>query len=162
MAAPKVERKKQKLNFYTEYQARILNAAWNSFSEKDNMQIVAEGKHKGCVRGFHHNGVAWYRDSALNGDTVDEVTFGFYSVEGGTTGEMSVRWAPLQGKNVPQLRVFDDAWHALAEMKDLLDALALHDNQTISPEKFCEILLACGFVDMTARTQGDKSWRENR
>jgi hypothetical protein len=125
------------------------------------MKIISEGKHKGCVRGFRHISASWYGDSHEFGpNIVDEVLFGFYHVEGGTTGEMAVRWKTLSNRVTPQLQVFDDAWHALYEMNDVLARMARTDGDDIIPEDFCALLLACGFVDMTERTRGEKTWRE--
>ena len=113
-------------------------------------------KHEGTRRGFVQLSRAWYADSSLRRqEIIDEVMFGFYGENGGggTTGEMSMTWTELGGKIVPQLGVFDDAWHALGEFKDLIVLMAGVDDKNISPEKFCEMLLACGFKDNTKETE---------
>lgn len=93
-------------------------------------------------------------------DYVDEVMFGFYPPDGGTSGEMGMRWHDLSRAYilgdkhiVPRLEVFCDAWHALAQFKDVIDALAEVDDQDITPKEFCQILDRCGFVDATPRAQ---------
>ena|SRR5260221_164364 len=91
----------------------------------------------------------WHYDK----DVVDEVMFGFYSPDGGTSGEMAIEWHQLQnGKPpAPQLTCFSDAWHALAQFKDVIDAMAEVDDQDITPKEFCQLLDRCGFVDRTQR-----------
>lgn len=103
------------------------------------------------MRGFYHYSEAWYASGAPRREYVDEVMFGFYPDGGGTVGEMGVRWQMLGGKCVPQLQVYDDAWKVLATFKDVIDAMAKHDNENIQPKDFCALLLACGFRDMTDR-----------
>jgi hypothetical protein len=124
------------------------------------MEIVKSGKHKGCVRGFVHTGDAWYKKSALAPDVLDDVMFGFYAPEAGSTGtgEMGMRWYEQDGKAVPRLEVYDDGWHALNEFSDVTQRLAALDNQGISPKQFCEILLECGFLDMTERVRDVRHW----
>jgi hypothetical protein len=90
---------------------------------------------------------------------VDEVMFGFYALDGGTTGEMKMQWELLNEQPVPRLCVFDDAWHALYQLNDVLAKLSNADGENISPKAFCEVLVSCGFVDMTERFRGDQSWR---
>jgi hypothetical protein len=108
------------------------------------------GKHEGSYRGFTQLSKAWYADANLKGANFkDSVTFGFYYEEGGTSGEISVKWVELGGKITPKMTVYDDAWDALNECKDILPLLAEVDEQDISPEQFCEILLNCGFEDRT-------------
>lgn len=109
--------------------------------------------HTGCVRAFHILSEAWYADANLKGsDVLDEISLGFYAPEGGTSGEMCIRWTRLGGTVTPQLTVFDDAWSALAQFKDVLDKFAELDSTNPPPSKIAEVLLACGFKDMTART----------
>lgn len=121
--------------------------------------LVSDGKHDHCIRGFIHSTQAWYRDSLhLGKRVVDEVMFGFYALDGGTTGEMKMNWELLCDKPVPRLCVFDDAWSALYQFNDVLAKLSDVDGENITAEAFCELLLSCGFVDMTERTRGVKSW----
>jgi hypothetical protein len=119
--------------------------------------------HEGDVRQYTHLEEAWYAKSSLEGrDFVDEVMFGFYSPDGGTSGEMGMRWINLgtkwrRGHEVPhfapQLQCFSDAWSALAQFKDVIDALAEVDGEDITPGQFCEILDRCGFIDATPRDE---------
>jgi hypothetical protein len=113
--------------------------------------------HKGDYRSFVHCSEAYYHKAlGFSGDTVDEVYFGLSCGGGGTHGEMVMNWSPLGGKNVPQLRVFDDGWPILASFPDLLKELATVGAESISdvsitPKEFCEILIRCGFKDDTQR-----------
>lgn len=110
--------------------------------------------HKGMIKGFTQLSRAWYGPVNLKClNKIDEITFGFYSLEGGTTGEMSMDWVKLEGKIVPELSVFSDAWSALAHFHDLIDLLGEHDDEDPTPEQFCKYLLACGFQDRTETVQ---------
>ena len=110
--------------------------------------------HEGAHKGFVHLARSWYSSSAARcGGIVDEVMFGFYYEDGGTSGEIAMTWDKLGGKIVPQLQVYDDAWNALGEFKDVIDMMAEVDGENIPPNKFCEILLACGFQDDTQEVE---------
>ena len=67
------------------------------------------------IRGFHILSQAWYADANLRGKFpakfLDDVTFGMFDEDndGGTTGEMSLKWYELGGKVVPKLECFSDA-----------------------------------------------------
>jgi len=117
--------------------------------------------HEGDIKQYIITSQAWYASTALNTtDHVDDVNFGFYSPRGGTSGEMSVCWHNLgekwEGGNkvihvAPRLECYNDAWHALAQFKDVIDAMAEVDDQDITPQEFCHLLERCGFVDATKR-----------
>lgn len=109
-----------------------------------------ENKHANMTKGFTQLSKAWYGEASLrNVDYVDEVVFGFYYSDGGTTGEMVVQWINLDGKIVPELTIFSDGWSALAQLHDLIDLLGQHDGEDSTPEQFCKFLLECGFIDKT-------------
>ncbi len=115
--------------------------------------------HDGDLKQYILVSEAWYADTSLTGEYVDEVQFGFYAPEGGTSGEMGMRWHDLsrpyiEGDRciVPRLECYNDAWHALAQFKDVIDMLAEVDDVNISPKDFCHILDQCGFTDATPRT----------
>jgi hypothetical protein len=111
--------------------------------------------HEGDIKQYTHLAEAWYAKTNLaDVDYVDNVTFGFYSPGGGTSGEMGVRWYQIDGP-VPKLECFNDGWHALAQLKDVIDALAELDDEDITPEDFCKLLDRCGFVDDTPRKYED-------
>lgn len=102
------------------------------------------------VLGFHHLSKAHYgRATLASAKYVDEVMFGFYHPQGGTTGEMSMRWYNLNLSKNPsaKLECFSDAFAALAHFFDLLNVLACY--QEITPEEFIKVLKQHGFIDLT-------------
>jgi hypothetical protein len=108
-------------------------------------------------RAFYHRNASWYADALRRNGTsrdVDEVNFGIYHDEGGTSGEMSMRWHNLQANRPPAARLecFEDAFAALASMPDVIAALGEQDGKEIQPEEFCALLLKLGFKDETNRT----------
>jgi len=101
-------------------------------------------------RGFYWTTKAWY------GENKDyrRIGFGLFGKEGNSTiGEMSMKWHDLKyglkDKSVPRLDVFNDAWFALSTFQDLLEVLAEVDEEDITEERFVDILLDCGFEDLT-------------
>jgi hypothetical protein len=108
--------------------------------------------HEGDIRGFIQLSRAWYGDANLvnSKDVVDEVTFGYYSPEGGTSGEMSVKWVILSGSTpAAKLVCFYDGFSALSRFTDVIARLAQFDDDGMAPEQFCAVLAACGFADQT-------------
>lgn len=107
-------------------------------------------KHEGHYKSFTQLSRAWYAEANLrHANFKDEITFGFYSPDGGTSGEMTVKWIPLSAKYIPELNIFSDAWSALSNFHDLIDKLGEHDDEDPTPEEFCNYLLECGFIDST-------------
>lgn len=105
--------------------------------------------HEGDYRGFVWGSQAYYWQAL--GHDYDEVTFGLFSPEGGTSGEMSVRWETLGGSDVPKLHAFDDAWSALSTFSDVIAEMGERDNENMTPQEFVDLLLSCGFKDDTPR-----------
>ena len=108
--------------------------------------------HTGDFRGYSQYSRAWYGKTLLPHRApafTDEVTFGFYAPEGGTSGEMQMTWELLGGSLSARLTVWDDTWHALYECKDVLRELAKVDGEKISPVEFCALLTSLGFRDRT-------------
>lgn len=97
------------------------------------------------IRGFY-----WTR-KARDANTVKklDILFGMYHPEGGTYGEMSMVWYPLDHRLVPKLEVFDDAWKALNSFPDVLDELARVDSNNMTEDEFVTILKRCDFKDLT-------------
>ncbi len=102
------------------------------------------------IRAFHWSTRAWYASVCHRPDVVESIMFGHYNPEGGTTGEMEMRWENLGGNACPRLCVFDDAWAVLATFPDLIARLGELDNQRITAEAFVALLLSLGFKDLTA------------
>lgn len=109
-----------------------------------------KNSNEGTFKGFTQLSKAWYGKSNLEIERIeDNITFGFYAEEGGTTGEMSVNWVHLGGRIVPEWTIFSDGWNALSNFHDLIDLLGQHDDEDPSPEQFREYLIECGFIDIT-------------
>lgn len=109
--------------------------------------------HTGMVRGFYWHSQAWYGSTVPVGrdNATDCINIGFYDPDGGTTGEFSITWHVLGSGVHPRLNVFDDAWHALAQMPDLISALADMDSTDPSPAEVAALLVGFGFRDLTRR-----------
>ena len=107
--------------------------------------------HTGDIRQFYYLNEAWY--FLPQKDCTAEVMFGFYSPDGGTSGEMAMRWHNIGGSPTPRLEVFSDAWSALGRFGDVVTALAQVDGRDITPHEFCALLTRCGFQDRTERRQ---------
>lgn len=113
-------------------------------------------KHNNAVRAFTVLSRSWYADANLcNAQYREDITFGLYHSDGGTSGEMSARWYDLGSTNplAMRLEIFDDSFTALASFNDVIQALAELDDQNITPEMFCDILKKCGFADHTKTHQ---------
>jgi hypothetical protein len=104
--------------------------------------------HEGCIRGYHRSSKAWYA-KANNKDRI-EVSFGMYAEERGTSGEMTMEWVELSGKQRARLKCFEDCWSALALFTDLIQKMGEVDSEEIQEEEFVKMLDECGFKDMTA------------
>ncbi len=98
------------------------------------------------IRGYRRSSLAYYA-SVLE---KVEVSFGLYHPEGGSCSEMMVEWVVLDGVPCARLKVFEDAFAALASFGDLIIELGKVDGQEIQEPDFVKILDKCGFVDMTA------------
>lgn len=107
--------------------------------------------HEGDVKQYIIHSESWYAEASPREGISEEVVFGFYSPTGGCSGEIFMRWHPLGGSPTPRLECYDDGWHALAQFKDVIDAMAEVDGECITPKQFCELLDKCGFMDATQR-----------
>jgi len=101
--------------------------------------------HDGMIRGFHWSNRAHYKHII----DYPEVSFGMYHPDGGTTGEMLVKWVWLDNKYTPKFECFDDGWNALSLFGDLIQKMGEVDSEDITDEQFVEMLLSCGFKDLT-------------
>ena len=97
---------------------------------------------------------AWYGKASIDSRTdglQDDICFGSYDPSGGTIGEMLITWYFVGDKLVPKLEAFDDAWFVLSTFPDVINELALLDNTNPSPRIIANVLLKCGFEDVTPR-----------
>ena len=111
--------------------------------------------HGGDIRGFYWLRQSWYAEANLRkADFVDEIMFGLFNPDGGTSGEMCMKWYDLSSYGpAPRLEVFHDAWDTLWIFRDVLEALAKLGSARIEPQGFAELLTAHGFADLTRREQ---------
>lgn len=113
-------------------------------------------RHAGGFRGFSILTEAYYADSALGrADYEEEIMVGIYHEEHdghSTSGEFSLRWHRLGGKDCLLVNAFEDALQvAFVECRDLIDELAKLDNTNPQPSEIVELLKSLGFVDKTIR-----------
>lgn len=107
--------------------------------------------HTGHFRGFFIARESWHFRPGNLDSQFDDIEIGMYSPEGGTSGEFSIRWVSLCGKEVPRLEVFNDGWSALSRFSDLLDVLSQEDDNDLTREEVKTILLQLGIKDITQR-----------
>jgi len=108
----------------------------------------------GMIRQFIILSQAWYAHSSLSSRTdglQDEICFGLYDPSGVTIGEMVISWYFHKHELVPRLGVFDDAWFVLSTFPDVISELALLDDKNTTPEVIANLLVKCGFTDVTPR-----------
>jgi hypothetical protein len=99
------------------------------------------------IRGFYQCHKAWYAES--NGIKQPEIMFGVYWKYDGTEGEIAMKWVEIGGKLVPRLMAYCDAWKVLKSFGNVLNELAAVNNKDITDNEFVEILMKCGFKDLT-------------
>lgn len=107
--------------------------------------------HTGCARDFIQHSRSWYAEAApLESGIEEEVMFGLTDSDGGTSGEMAMRWHKGIG---PRLECWSDSWSALHTFSDVIARLAAFDTDLqrleLTPQLFCDLLLECGFTDAT-------------
>lgn len=116
---------------------------------------MRKNKHEGHVRTFAILSQSWYADASMVAERCapggDIVQIGFSNPQGGTSGEFRIKWMPLDGQMVPQLRAYDDSWSALAGFSDVLIKLAELDGTNPTVDQVVAILTSCGVTDVTAR-----------
>jgi hypothetical protein len=111
------------------------------------------GKENG-LREFIQLSRAFYGKDALDiSGIIDEVSFGLYSPDGGTYGEMVMRWHRLGDDAVARLEVYCDGWDVLSLFcaDGFMDGLAALSKKTEypTPIMLCEFLQSYGFKDVT-------------
>ena len=103
-------------------------------------------------KGFYWLSRAWYAEViGKNEDEEDDIVFGLYDEEGGTTGEVNVVWVRIRDykRPVPKLVAYDDGWEVLFSFSELIQKMRKYDSKSMSPGKFVNLLKECGFKDLT-------------
>lgn len=117
----------------------------------DHIEIKNEIFGKFEDRQSFHRAFQWFtKDRHSRTIPCNEIQFGAYSDDGGTTGEMAMRWHNLDGKMIPRLEAFDDSWYLLFQFHDVFKRLSEVGGKAISEQQFVDILLSCGFKDITS------------
>ena len=85
--------------------------------------------------------------------SIDEVTYGVYSTDGGTFAEMTMCWEDLRVELAPCLQVFSDACLLLGSTthQKLVKNLQAEMLQTFTPDEFSKLLIKIGFHDGSDR-----------
>lgn len=107
--------------------------------------------HTGHKRQYSQLSRAWYStpESLKERGITERFMIGFYSTEGGTSGEFQVRWEMLGNKLTPKLCAYDDSWSALYHFNDLQEEMSKVDDQDITSQRFRAILDGLGIEDIT-------------
>lgn len=116
----------------------------------------SSGLQQPTVRGFYRQGTFWQGKPKPNSyQHVDEVIFGIFREDGFPVVELDCRWYMLDGSKTPSpcIRSYEDTWKMFFDLSDVFAKLAEATSQKISPERFCDALLMCGFQDFTAQTR---------
>lgn len=104
-------------------------------------------------RTFYRLSKSWFFSASVKSqdkDFVEEFTIQCRGPE--VSGDFVVRYKRMDGRIVPKLEVFDDAWKTLALFPDLLAKMAGVDNQKISPDEFADILTGLGIAEITEQS----------
>ena len=77
---------------------------------------------------------------------------GFYPAGGGASGEFAIRWRDIGLAFLsPRLECYDDGWSALANMPDLIAALAEIDGSSPSLNDVVGMLKDLGYREWTGK-----------
>lgn len=96
-------------------------------------------------RGYTISNRAWYKHVVIE----DEIMFGIYHDDGGSSGEMSITWIDLMGKKTPKLEAFNDSWKILSDFSDVISELSELSGD-VTQDDVVRVLKNCGFKDITA------------
>lgn len=103
-------------------------------------------KFDNCIKAYYIN-PAWMLETW---ECEAIITFGFFDIEnGGTAGEIDMRWYMLDGKSTPRLECWHDAFAALHLMKHVIYLIGRLDDTHLTVEEFIEILNVNGFKNIT-------------
>src|SRR6266481_5012988 len=105
-----------------------------------------------CYKAYTVTSEAPYAKISLYAkDCVEDIAFGYYYYEGGTSSEMSITWEIQGDRPVPYFKCHNGAFAALATFEKVIEAMAEFDDRCMTPGQFREILDRRGFVDETDR-----------
>jgi len=102
-------------------------------------------------RGYVHIGRSTNAEERLqNLKCEDAISFTYYYPSGQQLGQLYVCWYRLKdGRLMPSLEIFGEAWSALGYMWDVVQALASTEYSTLTPEALGTLLEKLNFQDMT-------------
>lgn len=76
-------------------------------------------------------------------------------------GEFPIEWDMVYDNiQWARLKMFDDAWHLLPHVTDLLNQMSTSGGNDIQEEEFCELLDSLGFEDATQYTNPNDNKEE--
>lgn len=110
---------------------------------------------KDFYRGFTDlNRCYWFRPPANPSQSSHipqyELIYGLYHLNGGTDGELILRWYPSRRAALAvQLESFSDTWKTLAAFHDVTEAFSKISNRYPQPSDIKMILFQKGFQDRT-------------
>lgn len=86
---------------------------------------------------------------------LDEVCFGLQDKGGGCVCEALMTWEKIEG-GIPSIRAFSESFAMLTSpaMKKVFQKL-MKRNERFTPEEFADVLVDCGFLDMSDRSRDE-------
>ena len=102
-------------------------------------------------KGFYWTSRAYYAKALprLDEKYDDEIMIGRLSEHDGCEYEFAIRWVALGGKSVPYLEMFQDAFLAINDMPELMQALAALHETYPQPQEIFDLLIGLGYKDFT-------------
>ena len=120
-------------------------------------EIVLELMSGKSVLGFYQASKSFYFPSIPNPtEYIDDIMIGIYHYRGGTDGELAIEWTFLSGKPVACLKIYDDGWHLLTLVPDLIEFLGNNvsslSDKSITSDEMARKLTLMGYRDLTRYT----------
>lgn len=84
---------------------------------------------------------------------LDDVCYGLEDKDGGCFCEMRMVWEMIDNRSTPRISSFSESFAILTSPmhKRVMRQVMRQKNEYFSPEEFSEILISCGFRDMSDR-----------
>ena len=113
---------------------------------------MTDAEDRGYLGFVTHSRSYYSKTSPLHDNAIDEIMFGVYHEEGGTSGEAAIRWYTLGGKLALLLEMFDDGMLLLDRASVFMESLRAFcvKERTPTCSEVESILLISGFKDNTA------------